>query len=344
MPDNMKILFFPISGKNGASSRYRVYQFIPYLNDAGISTSVMPPARKPGGLGKLVAGIREESACIEAACRADVVFIQKRLFGKGFIGKLERLGKPLVFDFDDSIFTSPSGDWSFLTRKKVERRLNAVIRAADLVITGNRFLAGYASANGASRVAILPTAIDVSRYSAKKHEDRDCVLGWIGSSVNHRYLDMLSGTLPELAGKYAGLKLLVVSDKDYFMDGIEVENRRWSEDTESADILDMDIGLMPLADDEWTRGKCALKALQYMACGIPAVCSPVGANKEVIEDGVDGFLPADGKGWVERIGLLARSVDMRAEFGSAARVKVEKSYSMEICAEALAGHIGSCLN
>lgn len=329
MPANKNILFLTISGKDGASSRYRVYQFLPHLEKAGFSTAVMPPARKPGGIGKLLAGMREESGFLRAASASDIIFIQKRLFCKGFINRLARLGKPIVFDFDDSIFTSPSGDWSMLTRAKVAGRLKAILRAADLVITGNRFLAGYAAETGASSVEVLPTAVDVSKYVVKVHENRPVVLGWIGSSVNHRYIDMLRGVLPALSRELPGMKLLVVSDKDYRMDGVTVENRRWSEDTEAADLLDMDIGLMPLADDVWTRGKCALKALQYMACGLPAVCSPVGANVEVVEDGINGFLPADDAGWLSCIRELTASHGKMPAMGGSGRARVVEKYSTD---------------
>ncbi|MBI5694791.1 MAG: glycosyltransferase family 4 protein [Nitrospirae bacterium] len=336
MRDN-KILFLTIAGRNGASSRYRVYQFLPSLEAAGLEVRVIPPAQKPRGFGRLVAGLREESELLKASSGSDVIFIQKRLFGARFIGKLAGLGKRIVFDFDDSIFTSPSGGWSWLTRKKVTGRLKAVLGASGLVITGNGFLSSFAESNGARRTEVLQTAVDVSRYTVKEHRPGPPTLGWIGHSVNHRYIDTLSGVLPSLGREFPGLRLLVVSDKDYFMDGITVENRRWSEAREAADILDMDIGLMPLVDDEWTRGKCALKALQYMASGIPPVCSAVGANNEVVEHGVDGFLARGSLDWMDSLHELIRYPARRAEVGLAARRKVDERYSLHVYADRLAG-------
>ena len=322
------LLFLTFSGRNGASSRYRVYQYLPYFERAGYTFEVMPPAEKGRGASRLISAFKEENRIIAAAGRADIVFIQKRLLPVGLIAKLKRLGKKIVFDFDDSIFTSPRGDWSVTTRRKVEARLKAVIKASDVVINGNGFLRGYSEISGAGRVAVIPTAIDTSRYSPKVHGNSPVTLGWVGSSVNHAYIDLLGGALPRLSREVPGLKLLVVSDKDYVMEGVVVENRRWSEETEAKDIMDMDIGLMPLADDVWTCGKCALKALQYMACGVPAVCSPVGANMEVIEDGVDGFLPGDDEGWLEALRKLASSPSLRARMGSAGRLKLEEKYSV----------------
>jgi len=329
----MRILFLTISGRKGASSRYRVYQYIPFFEEAGHKVVVMPPADGKGrGLGRLFRGITEERSFIDAVRGADVVFIQKRLFRRGFIDKLRRLGKKMVFDFDDSVFTSPKGDWSAGTRRRVLGRLKAVLEASDLVVAGNAFLGTYAAKAGASRLEVLPTAVETEKYMPKEHRGGTVVLGWIGSSVNHSYLDTLSGVLPAIAKEFPGLKLLVVSDKDYAMEGVTVENRRWSEGTEAADLLGMDIGLMPLADNDWTRGKCALKALQYMACGIPAVCSPVGANNEVVEDGVDGCLPVDEGGWVTAIRSLVSSPELRDSMGQAGRKKVIEQYSVAVLA------------
>lgn len=340
MPEKKKILFLTISGRNGASSRYRVYQFLPSLEAAGFEPRVIPPAPRSRGMARLFAGIREEKGLLRAASECDTVFIQKRLFGTGFIGRLRELGRTIIFDYDDSIFTSPAGDWSFLTRARVAARLKTILGAADIVVAGNRFLADYATAVGARRAEVLPTAVDVSRYAMKEHKAGPVTLGWIGSSVNHRYLDGLSGVLPLICGSYSGTRLLVVSDRDYEMDGVTVENRRWSEAREAADILDMDIGLMPLADDGWTRGKCALKALQYMACGVPPVCSAVGANNEVIAHGVDGFLATGTLDWRDGLEGLIRSPERRNAVGIAARRKVETGYSLGVYAGRLAGLLG----
>ena len=323
-----RVLFLPISGRQGASSRYRVYQFIPLLEAADISMDVMTPEPKARGLMRPIKGWYEERACLKAAEGADIIFIQKRLFPVGFIQSLRRLGKKIVFDLDDSIFTSPKMDWSGPTRAKVLARLSAVLEASDLVIAGNRFLASKTREIGARRVEVLPTCLDLSGYRAREHRQGPPVVGWIGSSVNHFYLDNLSGVMRGLSGEFPGLRLLVVSDKEYRMDGVEVENSRWSEGSEIDDLLRMDVGLMPLADDDWTRGKCAFKAIQYMACGIPSVCSPVGANIELVEDGVDGFLPKDESGWFDALAALLSSPEKRAGMGRAAYGKIESEYSL----------------
>lgn len=339
----MKILFLTISGRNGASSRYRVYQYLPLLERAGYEVSLIPPAaRKGSSMGRLIAGLVEEQTCLNAARRADIVFIQKRLFSRGFLRRLDRLNKKLVFDIDDSVFTSPKGDWSLVTRLRVISRLSMVFNLSDLVLAGNAYLESYAEESGARRVEVLPTPINTQAYALKDHlGGGPPVLGWIGSSVNHAYLDLLSGVLPVLAGEFPDLKLLVVSNAEYRMPGVRVENLPWSEETEVQHILNMDIGLMPLRDDRWTRGKCALKALQYMACGIPAACSPVGANLEVVQEGVDGYLPGDDDGWLDALRNLITSPATRASMGAAARLKVQADYSLARAGSHMLNHLGS---
>jgi len=328
------IFFLTISGRNGASSRYRVYQLLPFLQENGYEVHVIPNLRVKSGIAGYLYTSKEEKECIEAASKTDFIFIQKKLFSVCFLNRLNSLGKKIIFDLDDSIFTSPKGDWSFITKMKVLRRLRKTVNISAAVITGNEFLKNRMTLEGAKRVEVLPTVIDLTRYRTKTASvSKQVVLGWIGSSVNHVYLDSLAGVLPAIAKEAVELKLLVISDKDYAMSGIEVENLRWSEATEIDDLLKVDIGLMPLTDNTWTKGKCALKALQYMACGIPAVCSAVGANKEIIEDGVDGFLARDDAGWLQALRALILHPEYRNTIGMAARDKVEKKYSLDSVAK-----------
>lgn len=328
-----RVLFLTISDRHGASSRYRVFQYLPALERAGFLVKVLPPSKAPGrGLARLWSGLAEQWAILKAARDADLVFVQKRLFSAGFVRRLSTLGKPLVFDFDDAIFTSPKSNWSGSTRKRTLGRLDAILSAAEVVITGNNFLRDY-SASYARRVEVFPTVVDMERYLTKDHQpDATVVLGWIGHSVNHPYLQSLSEVLGQLARKFPGLRLLVVSDIDFSMSGVQVENRRWSEVAEIKDLLDMDIGLMPLPDDEWSRGKCALKAIQYMASGLPVVCSAVGANREVVRDGVDGYLASNDEQWLGALASLMASPDIRRSFGLAARQRALEHFSLAVAA------------
>ncbi|MEW6163753.1 MAG: glycosyltransferase [Pseudomonadota bacterium] len=277
-----------------------------------------------------MAAWHEHSQIAALAQEARTVFIQKRLLPEEQILSLAR-SRPLVFDFDDAIFTSPSGNRSFLAQRRVESRLRQVLSAARLVIAGNRYLAEYAG-QYASEVMILPTVVDVDRYPIKNHVAKEeVVIGWIGHSVNHPYLAALADVLQEVARSFR-IRLLVVSDRDLDVPGLQVENRRWSEASEVGDILDMDIGVMPLPDDPWSRGKCGLKAIQYMAAGIPVVCAAVGANVEIVRHGVDGYTASSFEDWAVGLSVLCKDHQRRMQLGLAARERVEASYSFRMAA------------
>jgi len=324
-----KLLVLPNSDRRGASARYRVYQYLPALERAGftVETVVAVKSRRP--LLRLLDRAREESRLLRAVRDADLVLIQKRLLSRHFVDRLRRAGKPIVFDLDDAIFTSPKGDWSAITRWRVRERLRRVLRASALVLVGNDYLRSYVERD-ARRAVVLPTAVEIARYRVKTDSGGDGVrIGWIGSRVNHRYLAPLTPVLQRLTEEIPRLRLVVVSDEDYAADGVAVENRRWMEETEVEDLLTFDVGVMPLVDDEWTRGKCALKALQYMAAGVPAVCSAVGVNNDVIEHGADGFLCASEEQWHETLARLAADPRLRRAVGCRGRETVERRYSAE---------------
>jgi len=324
-----QILFLTICDRRGASGRYRVYQFEALLRAAGFGIRILPPAPKGSGLARIRDRRKEEARLLEEAGSADAVFIQKRLFSCGFIRALCDLGKPIVFDFDDAIFTSQRGGRSALTRARVTRRLQAVLRRSSLVLAGNSYLADYARPR-ARRVEILPTAVDVSRYPLRKHAETATVtLGWIGSRVTEMHLDELRDVLLRLTEVLPEIdvQLMVISDRDYDVPGLRVINKRWSEQSEVDDLLLADVGLMPLEDTAWTRGKCGLKALQYMAAGIPAVCSAVGANNEIVAHGDSGYLCASASEWLDALAKLARDPGHRQRLGESGRHRVEECYS-----------------
>ena len=293
-----------------ASVRYRVLQYLPFLEQAGIRTTLVSWP---------TAGDEEPDY--------PVCWIQKRLLGLGKVRALARRHK-LVFDFDDAIWTSEKGDWSLFTRLRTKARLASVLKHSAVVLAGNDYLADYARRyNG--NVVVVPTVVDTALYPARQHADtRVVTLGWVGHSVNFKYLAAVGDAIRRLAA-VRPVRLLVVADQDFRADGIEVENRRWTEATEIGHILEMDIGLMPLADDEWTRGKCGFKAIQYMAAGIPPVASPVGVNARIIDAGTDGCLATSQQEWFDALTLLCGDAGLRQRLGDAARRKIQSRYSLQ---------------
>ncbi|MFH0953792.1 MAG: glycosyltransferase family 4 protein [Verrucomicrobiota bacterium] len=333
-----RILVLPVSGPRGSSARYRAYQLLPVLRDSGFHVEVVPPAERRPTLRQ----ISEESYLLHRAEHVDLVLIQKRLFPMGFIRRLAALGKPVVFDFDDALFASPDHR-SLADRLWVRARLGGVLKAAACVIAGNRYLADYAAAR-ARRVEVLPTCVDVRRYQEKNdYAGRGLNLGWIGSHVTRRHLDALQPVLAELSPKISGMQLTVVSDEAFSMRGVNVAYRVWSPDDETEAIRAFDVGLMPLQDSAWTRGNCGLKALQYMAAGVPVVCSAVGANPDLVESGVDGFLCRTDNEWREAVLRLAADPALRRDVGLRGRAKVEQLYSVEVVGRRLAELLSSIL-
>lgn len=338
-----RLLALTISDRRGASSRYRVYQHVAALSAAGYDVEIVPPMKKPKGFRRPLGRMQEECRFLARVREPDVVLIQKRLFTRWFIERLKRRARRIVFDFDDAIFTSPAGDWSFTTRRRVAARLDAVLHAATLTLAGNRFLAEFAQTK-TQNVEVVPTAIDIARYRpCWQNDEEGFTLGWIGNGVNLCYLDRLRGVLSCLARELHNLRLVVVSDRDYSIPGVVVENRRWSEATEVHDVISFHVGLMPLDDTTWTRGKCAFKALQYMAAGVPTVCSAVGANVEVIEDRVDGFLCRSESEWLHILRRLAADSALRQRIGQSGRQKVERLYSTAVVGGQLVRLLGRLL-
>lgn len=350
MRNKGKILFLTLYGRVGASSRYRVYQYLPMLSDAGYSVEVLSPKpKKYKGIRGSVAMLLEKAAILKAAAFSDIIFIQKRLFKNRILTLLKLLGKKIIYDIDDAIFLPFKNEWDERERKNTLICYHKTIKVSDVVIAGNNYLKGCAMSAGSKRTEVIPTVVDLSKYNVKSHNKKEgIVLGWIGNAINLYYLRQLSDVFRKLGYEFPDLKIIVVADKDFVVAGVNIENRRWSEETEARDILDMDIGIMPLEENDWSRGKCGLKLLQYMACGIPVVCSSVGANIDIVKDGKDGYLVAEDTEWLQRLRELVLDDAKRAAMGVEARNKVEKYYCTDAVMDSyikiydylLDGHLG----
>jgi glycosyltransferase involved in cell wall biosynthesis len=328
----MKLLFLTQYDERGASSRCRVYQYLPHLQRHGIDGEVIP--RLPS--------VRE---LWRRAGAVDGVFVQKRVPSLPRLLALRRVRR-LWFDFDDAIWLRRGDDGkvrSASLRKRV--RLAATLRLADGIIAGNEYLAAYAR-RWNRRVTVLPTPIDGEYYKAVGSEDSsDCPLptahcplrlGWVGHPDNLCYLWRLEPAFAALAKQFPGLALRVVCSEPYESEALPVENIPWTLAEEVDNLRRMEIGLMPLEDDPWTRGKCGYKALQYMAVGVPVICSPVGMNTDIITEGENGLLASDLHDWERQIARLLHSPELRRRLGAAGRRSVEEQYSLTVMAERLA--------
>ena len=244
-------------------------------------------------------------------------------------------GVPLVVDYDDAIF-----DWYESQRfpgvsRLLGQKINRIMAMADLVIVGNDYLGSYAHSAGARRIEKIPTVVDIERYSVPvRDESRRVTLGWIGTPVTAKFLSHISEALQTIVNKY-GVSIVAVGAKPQQWDGLPVEVRAWQESTEVADIQDFDIGVMPLPDEPYERGKCGYKLIQYMACGKPVVASPVGVNTEIVRHGENGFLAKTTEEWIEALSRLLENPELRLRMGRAGRSMVESEYSLQMQAPRL---------
>ncbi|MDQ3131489.1 MAG: glycosyltransferase family 4 protein [Acidobacteriota bacterium] len=257
------------------------------------------------------------------------VFREAALLGPAwFERRIARSGVPMIFDFDDAVFhayVSPSN--GYLSYLKFPNKTGEICRLSAHIMAGNQYLADYAGRFN-ENVTIIPTTIDTEKYRTveKKPDSEIVTIGWSGSFSTVQNLDTIREVLQELA-KQEKFRLRVIGTPNYELPGVDTEALKWRSETEIEDLQKIDIGLMPLPDDKWSKGKCGLKALQYMALGIPTVCSPVGVNSTIINDGENGFL-ADGKDeWIEKLKKLLHSFELRRKLGAAGRKTVEESYS-----------------
>lgn len=317
-------LLFVSKGEDSSSTRYRALQFFPLWRAAGFEPSHVTAS----------GGIKATLDMLRQAKRADVVIVLRKTFPAALLWLLRRVSRRLVFDFDDAIFCNTDGTPS---RTRMAR-FAAMARACDHVFAGNAFLAGNAAALNPA-VTLVPTCVDAARYRVEADKPADSLdLVWIGSHSTRKYLaeamlwlkvaaDAVSGLRP--AGSTLGVRLKIIADFDLPGCGVTTLPVAWRAESEAQELAASHIGIAPMRDDDWSRGKCALKVLQYMAASLPVVSSRAGANAEVIVEGETGYLVSTTAEWAERIAQLAGDADLRRRLGEAGRRLVETDYSID---------------
>ena len=329
------------------SQRYRFEQFAPYWAKHGVQVEYAWIIDEEDDKvfyspGKILAkarifkkSLKLRAEHVRSAKEFDVVVIQREALMTGSI-RYERAfansGVPLIYDFDDAIWHM---DVSEANRKlkwlKDPGKVPKIIALAHHVIAGNHYLADFAKRFN-KRVEVIPTVIDTERYvprPAAPRSDGKVVIGWTGSLTSVAHLQLAFPMLRDLQAAL-GDKLIfrVISDRDLEAPGLNVDNVRWNAATEAEDLAAIDIGIMPLPDNEWSRGKCGFKGLQYMGMGKAVVLSRVGVNSTIVQDGVNGFLAASDEEWKEKLSKLIADADLRQRLGQAARKTVEEKYSV----------------
>jgi glycosyltransferase involved in cell wall biosynthesis len=284
------------------------------------------------GMGLLLGIIRRKIQLFQVM-NADIVFIHREivpigtLFFEWIIAKLFR--KKIIFDFDDAIWRLDTSN----ENKKLEWLKNAdkvkkIISLSTHVIAGNNYLSDYAKLYN-KKVSVIPTTIDTNYHLPTLKKNNTICIGWTGSKTTIKHFELALPVLKKLKEKYKELiTFKVIGDENFYHDELHIVGEAWQMSTEIQQLAEISIGIMPLPDDEWSKGKCGFKGLQYMSMEIPAVLAPVGMNIEIIQDGVNGFLAKNEREWIEKISALIENEDLRTKLGKAGRKTIEDKYSL----------------
>jgi glycosyltransferase involved in cell wall biosynthesis len=301
--------------------RYRLTAFRPHLEQAGHSLELRPWPRD--WWGRIALG-RKGSL-------GDAVIVQRKLLPFWQLYLLRRAARFLLFDFDDAVFLRDSYASKGSVSGQRQRNFAALVGAADAVIAGNDFLAKHAvRSTGAGRVQVVPTCIDPARYPLAEHRRQTHVqLVWVGSSSTLRGLEGVQPLLETIGQRCPGVRLKLICDRFLKLDHLPVLECPWSEANEATDIAGADIGISWVPDDAWSRGKCGLKVLQYMAAGLPVVANSVGVQTDLVRHGTTGFLADTAHQWADAIALLAAQPELRRAMGEAGRRRVERDFSID---------------
>lgn len=354
----MRVAFLTRYDVLGASSRVRATQYLPALAAAGIEATQLP-LLTDAYLTSVYKGRRpiiETFRCyarrltdLKRFRRHDLWWIEKELlpYMPTWFEVLLLSGKPYVLDLDDAIFHNYDLSESALVRRILGRKVDRLMAGAKLVTVGNGYLRDRALQAGASRVEVLPSVIDLARYQQPSWPNlptrlpttdapqRPLRIVWIGSPATVHYLERVREPLRAVARQFR-LELRVIGARAPSWPGVETRAIAWSALTEVAEIAACDVGIMPLDDTLWEQGKCSFKLVQFMACGLPVVASPVGMNNDVVEPGIDGFLADSTAQWQAALVQLALNPVQRHAMGRNGRRKVEQHYCLQITGPKLA--------
>ncbi len=347
-PGELRILVLATNPVEAASTRFRVLQWRPYLERAGFSLALdtffssaaaaavlYRPGRHLSKLAYFLSGMTRRLANLaRASRRADLLLIHREAFPLGLkllFRKLEKFAGAIIYDYDDAMFLPQRQGRGILARLEDLETPKEIMALSALVLAGNQFLADYAR-RYARRVIVLPTCIDPEKFYPldRPRSSERCVVGWIGSHTTAKYLQGLLPVLQRVAAKHRFTLYGVGSPTPIRAQGLDVAQSPWALAREVEDFQHCDVGVYPLWDDPWAQGKCGFKAIQFMACGVPVVAQAVGVNREIIQDGVNGFLAATEAEWEEKLGWLLSDPRLREKLGQTGRRTAEERYSLDV--------------
>lgn len=337
----------------GASSRMRLFQYLPGLAAAGLQVEVnallddcylrcLYSGRKSFWrvLVGYAARLWKVLALLRLRSRPNCLWIEKELWpwAPAWLERLLLSRHSYVLDLDDATFHFYDEHRSKLLRMWFGRKIDQLMHQATVVTVGNPYLAKRAVAAGAKDVRVIPTAVQLERYATKRQsndsKDTELVIGWIGTPATVHYLRAVLPALQSVAVEHS-VRLKIVGARIPILAGLAVDYVDWTEESEATEIANMDVGIMPLIDSPWERGKCGYKLIQYMACGLPVVASPIGVNSVIVTPGINGELAGDQIEWVTALTRLLAEPRLRMTYGSSGRTTVEQRYCTKVTAPAV---------
>ena len=327
----MKILFLTSGPIQLASTRVRVTQYFKYLNEKSYQCKLIVPFKDRSFvlLSKLLY-LMHWLKIIFYALTAKVIFIQRNLFSIKELNLIKIINRKIIFDFDDALFVNHS-DKNYKDNTKQKLLLASTLKNVQQVIVSTNYLKDYAKQYN-KNIVVIPSVIDTDEYTIKNYSlknNNKIILGYTSSVWNLYYLQLIKNALKNIFKKHNNVCLEIISGKDFYLDGVKIINKKFKIAGHVKALQNFDIGLEPLADDSWTRGKAGFKGLEYMACGIPTISSPVGINVNKIQDGVNGFLANSENEWFKKLSLLIENYDLRKKMGLNGRKMVEQYYSLK---------------
>ncbi len=337
----MKILLLSRYDRMGASSRLRSFQYIPHLESRGwdidvrplFSNSYLAALYSGRSLGLMVLkSYLQRILVLLKVRRYDLIWIEKELFPfmPAFAERLlNKLGVHYVVDYDDALFHRYDTHRSAFVRMVLGGKIDVVMNKSTQVIVGNKYLANRAQLAGAKEIEIIPTVIDLDHYIAEsKRYSPKLTIGWIGSPSTTGYLLTLLPVFSALK-KIFNVRILAVGANKKALEDTCIDVLPWLEESEVSSLYQFDIGIMPLNRSPWERGKCGYKLIQYMACGLPVVATSIGVNKDIVEQGVNGFLAQNLADWELYLSILLKDNELRYQMGVNGKKKVKKEYSLQ---------------
>lgn len=346
MPQKVtKILLLTKYDKKGASSRLRTIQYIPFLRSSGISITQRNLfdkrylQRYHDSLSKpifsIIKSYLKRFFVILSIYKYDLIWLEKEIFPYCpaiFERFLKIIGKNYIVDYDDAIFHNYDLSKNYFVKTFLKNKIAVVMKNAKIVVVGNNYIAKYAKKAKANKIIYIPTVVDLLRYSKKSYQKKnDLIIGWIGSPSTQQYLITIRRILIKLCKSFNVSFLVIGANQEIVkhFNGLDLKLVSWHEKKEVKYIKKIDIGIMPLRNGPWEKGKCGYKLIQYMACGIPVVASPVGINNYIVNNSNSGFLADKIDEWEKALLLLIKNPSKRRKFGLAGRKAVKNNYSLQ---------------